>query len=187
MRDLSRPLSGFGAALYDFDNDGWKDLFVTGGHVESRSMPGQPADQTNFVFRNLGTSGEWQALTGESGLGAAPKARHRGCAFADLDGDGRIDVVVTALGKEAEMWMNRSQSTNHWLEIALPGTKSNREGIGARIKVTSKARGRPIQPHDHQRGLRFFERWAGAFRAGCRQQSRLTRDSLAIRHRADFS
>ena len=50
-------------------------------------------------------------------------------------------MVVTALDKDAEIWMNRSQSTNHWLEIALRGTKSNREGIGARIKVTSKAVG----------------------------------------------
>jgi hypothetical protein len=140
MRDLSRPLSGFGAALYDFDNDGWKDLFVTGGHVESRSMPGQPAEQTDFVFRNLGASGKWQALTEDAGL-AGPKARHRGCAFADLDGDGRIDVVVTALGKDAEIWMNRSQNTNHWLQIALRGTKSNRDGIGARIKVVSKTVG----------------------------------------------
>ncbi len=138
MRDPSRQMSGFGVALYDFDNDGWKDLFVSRGHVESISQPGQPADQTNTVFRNLGPSGKWQPLTEEAGFNAVPPARHRGCAFADLDGDGRVDIVVTALGADAEIWMNRSPNAGHWLDIALQGTKSNRDGIGARIKVVSK-------------------------------------------------
>jgi enediyne biosynthesis protein E4 len=141
MRKLSVALSGFGAGLYDFDNDGWKDLFVTGGHVESRSMPGQPAEQYNVLFRNLGASGKWNALIDEAGLTAGPKARHRGCAFADLDGDGRVDVVVTALSKEAEVWMNRTQNSGHWLDISLQGRKSNRDGVGARVKVVSKAIG----------------------------------------------
>ncbi len=139
MRDPSRQMSGFGAALYDFDNDGWKDLFVSRGHVESLNQPGQPVDQSNTVFRNLGASGKWEPLTEEAGFKAAPLARHRGCAFGDLDGDGRVDVVVSAIGHEAEIWMNRSEKSGHWLDIALRGTKSNRDGIGARIKLVTKS------------------------------------------------
>jgi hypothetical protein len=142
MREASLQMSGYGVGLYDFDNDGWKDLFVTGGHVQSVPLPGQPIDQSNAVFRNPGyegrRSGKWIALTEKAGLTASPPARHRGCAFGDLDGDGRIDVVVTAIGKGAEIWMNRSPNSGHWLDIALHGTKSNRDGIGARIRVVTK-------------------------------------------------
>jgi hypothetical protein len=139
MREPTRQMAGFGAGLYDFDNDGWKDLFVSRGHVESVAAPSQPIDQFNTVFRNLGASGKWMPLTEEAGLMSSPAARHRGLAFGDLDGDGRIDVVVTALGKDAEIWMNRSESAGHWLDISLHGTKSNRDGIGATIKVVSKS------------------------------------------------
>ena len=66
-------MSGFGVALYDFDNDGWKDLFVSRGHVESHDMPGQPVNHWNTVFRNLGASGKWQALTEEAGLQCRPE------------------------------------------------------------------------------------------------------------------
>ncbi len=137
MRAASIKMAGYGAGFYDFDNDGWKDLFVTRGHVESMPVPGSEIDQYNTVFRNPGKSGKWTAMTAEAGLDAAPGARHRGCAFADLDGDGRIDVVATGLEANAEIWMNRSKGSGHWLDIALRGTKSNRDGIGARIKVIS--------------------------------------------------
>lgn len=139
MRELSVSMGGYGPGLYDFDNDGWKDLFVTRGHVRAQFVPGIPIDQYNTVFQNLGASGKWQALTEEAGLNASSPARHRGCAFADLDGDGRVDVVATALGREAEIWMNRSEGTGHWLDVALEGTKSNRDGIGALVKVVTKA------------------------------------------------
>ena len=141
MRGLSRTMSGFGVALYDFDNDGWKDMFVSAGHVEAHDRMAQPVNHWNTVFRNLGGRGNWQALTEDAGFNEAPKKRHRGCAFADLDGDGRVDVVTTALGADAEIWMNRTNNSGHWLEIALVGTKSNRDGIGARIKVVSKTIG----------------------------------------------
>ncbi len=141
MRTASYHMSGFGAALYDFDNDGWKDLFVSRGHVESLPLPGQDINQFNTVFRNPGPQGLWTALTEEAGLNAVPAQRHRGCAFGDLNGDGQIDAVVTALTAPAEIWMNDSAQGMHWIEIAMEGTKSNRDGIGAKIKVVSKETG----------------------------------------------
>jgi len=137
MRQLSRSMGGYGPGLYDLDNDGWKDLFVSRGHVEFIPKPGMEVEQHNAVFRNLGASGHWQDLTAAAGLDAGPLARHRGIAFGDFDGDGRVDVVVTALGKEAEIWMNRTEGSGHWLDVALEGTKSNRDGIGAVVKVVT--------------------------------------------------
>jgi enediyne biosynthesis protein E4 len=141
MRFLSMDKAGFGPGLFDFDNDGWKDLFVTRGHVGALPQPGQGVEQHNTVFRNLGKSGKWEALGAEAGLDVTPMARHRGCAFGDLDGDGRIDVVASALAHPAEIWMNRSPNAGHWLDIALEGTRSNRDGIGTRIKVVTKTVG----------------------------------------------
>lgn len=139
MRSESMPMAGYGSGFYDFDNDGWKDLFVTRGHVESMPVPGADIDQYNTVFHNEGASGKWIALTGEAGFNAAPGARHRGCAFGDLNGDGKVDIVATALSAGAEIWMNRTNNQNHWLDIALHGTKSNRDGIGALVKVVTKS------------------------------------------------
>ncbi len=139
MRQLSHSMSGYGPGFFDFDNDGWKDLFVSRGHVESIAAPGYTVAQYNTVFRNPGASGKWRALTEEAGFTASPPARHRGCAFGDFDGDGRMDIIVTALGANAELWMNRTENSGHWLDIALEGVKSNRDGIGARIKVVTSA------------------------------------------------
>jgi hypothetical protein len=95
-------------------------------------------EQPKTVFRNLGGM-KFSALTAEAGLTAQPPSRHRGSAIGDLNGDGRLDVVVTALSAPAEIWINQSPGNNHWLEFKLQGTKSNRDGIGASIKVVTKS------------------------------------------------
>lgn len=139
MATLSLPMAGYSPTIFDFDNDGWKDIFVTRGHVQSLlAAPRISVEQPNTVFRNVG-AGKFAALTAEAGLAARPPARHRGSAVGDLNGDGRLDVVVTAIGGPAEIWMNETPAGGHWLELAMEGTKSNRDAIGARIKVTTKA------------------------------------------------
>jgi len=137
MARLTAPMAGYSLNIADFVNDGWKDMFVARGHVQSLSYAAQTkTEQPNTVFRNLGHA-KFQALTAEAGFAAHPPARHRGSAVGDLNGDGRLDLVSTALLAPAELWINDSPSNNHWLELRLEGTKSNRDAVGARIKLVA--------------------------------------------------
>jgi hypothetical protein len=132
------PMAGYSPVIADLDNDGWKDLFVTRGHVQSLlAAPRIVVAQNNSVFRNLG-AGKFAPLTAEAGLASQPPSRHRGSAVGDFNGDGRLDFVVSALAAPGEIWINESPSAQHWIEFALEGVKSNRDGIGARIKVVTK-------------------------------------------------
>ena len=137
MTGLSAAMAGYSPTVADFDNDGWKDIFVTRGHVQSLGYAFRmQVEQPNTLFRNLGGA-KFAALTAEAGLTAQPPARHRGSAVGDLNGDGRLDVVATALSAPAELWINDSPGGNHWIAFQLQGTKSNRDGIGARIKLVA--------------------------------------------------
>ncbi len=134
MGALSLRHSGWGVGLVDFDNDGWKDLFVAASHVNDRVEAFEPAvyREPNRVFANL-QNGTFADASEAAGLSAI-KA-HRGSAFADLDGDGREDVVVTSLGEPVEIWRNQSTGGNHWLNVRLIGLGSNRDGLGARLHI----------------------------------------------------
>jgi len=140
MTTLSNPMAGYSPNVADFDNDGWKDIFVSRGHVQSPNMASRTViEQNNTIFWNLG-NGRWSALTQEAGFDALSPKRHRGSAVGDFDHDGKLDLVVTALSAPAEIWLNDSSNDNHWIELALEGTRSNRDGIGAKIKITASGR-----------------------------------------------
>jgi hypothetical protein len=142
--------SGWGNGLFDLDNDGWKDLFTADAHVndEIEKFQGDTYRQRNAVFRNLG-DGTFADVSNDSGLGAGEARAHRGAAFGDLDQDGRVDVVVTALGAPAEIWHNESTGGGHWLELRLVGTTSNRDGIGAVVRIASTADPRWREQFNH--------------------------------------
>ena len=131
---LSKQMAGYAPILADFDNDGRKDLFVSCGHVQSTKQYGgvQRVNQHNAVFRTL-EDGTFRALVEEAGFASRPAARHRGAAVGDFDADGRLDLVVTALARPAEIWLNRSPGDHHWLELRLstPGTEVRVETAGA--------------------------------------------------------
>jgi enediyne biosynthesis protein E4 len=136
MTSLCNSMSGYSPNIADFDNDGWKDIFVSRGDVQSPAMADRAQiDQPNTVFRNNG-NGRWTALTEDAGFSAQPPRRHRGSAVGDFNHNGKLDVVVTVLSAPAEIWMNDGPGANHWLELKLEGTKSNRDAIGARIRVS---------------------------------------------------
>jgi hypothetical protein len=131
---LSIHHSGWGAGFFDFNNDGWKDLFTSNAHVNDRveSFESAVYKEPDSVFLNL-ANGTFRDVSAEAGLNEA-KA-HRGSAYADFDGDGKIDAVVSSLGAPIELWRNISPNANHWLAVRLTGVHSNRDGIGARIHV----------------------------------------------------
>lgn len=124
--------TGWSAGIFDFDNDGRKDIFCANGDLNenAEALSQRPSKQSNLVLVQ-------RAGGVFDGYGIGPVARYRGAAFADFDNDGRVDVVVSRLGERPLILRNTSGGGNHWLGVKLEGARANRDGVGAVVKVTA--------------------------------------------------
>jgi hypothetical protein len=135
----TREVLSFGGGFVDYDNDGWLDLFIANGHVYPEievASPGTHYKQHNSLFHNE-TNGKFVETSAAAGLSTLPARASRGVAFADFDNDGFIDMVVSNNGDPPTLLHNSGNNGNHFVNFKLVGTKSNRDALGTRIRVTA--------------------------------------------------
>jgi hypothetical protein len=131
--------AGWGTKFIDFDNDARRDLFVAQGHVldtVSGARQGFDYLQPPLMLRNQGPS--FSDVSASLGPAFARPAAGRGAAFADLDDDGDVDIVIANLDGQPTLLRNEGGNANHWLTVSLRGTRSNRQGIGAIVSVVDE-------------------------------------------------
>ena len=121
----------WGTAIFDYDNDGWLDLMLAMGSPEERS--GEAS--RNVLFRNLGNGSDFEDVSTAMNMDDNTVNRH--CIYGDYDNDGDLDVFFGAYGDNCMLKRNDSNNGNNWLKIVLGGSTSNRQGIGARIKIST--------------------------------------------------
>lgn len=130
--------TAWGVGVFDFDNDGNKDLFTANSDILDNSMElaHRPFPLPDRIFRNQGNL-TFEDVSAKAGASFQVPAPHRGAAFGDLNNDGKIDAVVSVLNGPPEIWMNRTNNKNHWIILKLVGVKSNRDGLGTKVKITT--------------------------------------------------
>jgi hypothetical protein len=135
---LTSRSTAWGVGVFDFDNDGSKDLFTANSDILDNSMElaHRPFPLPDRIFRNKGNL-TFDDVSSKAGASFQVPAPHRGAAFGDLNNDGKIDSVVSVLNGSPEIWMNRSSNQNHWIILKLIGVKSNRDGLGTKVKITT--------------------------------------------------
>jgi hypothetical protein len=136
----TRSWTGWSTGMFDFNNDGAKDLFAACGSIDDNveEFSHRSSRQPNLVLANVGQA-RFQDVSANAGADFQPPAWNRGAAFGDLDGDGRVDVVVSRIGERAAIFRNSSTTGNHYLAVRLRGTRSNRDGLGAMVVVTGRS------------------------------------------------
>jgi enediyne biosynthesis protein E4 len=134
--------SGWGTKFFDFDNDGWLDLFFSNGHTmeqPEREFPEDTFAEPSYLMRNV--QGRFSDVSSDSGIRKLPNRVSRGTAFADFDNDGDIDILVVHKNDVPYFLRNDGGNLKNWITLRTEGVKSNRSGIGARVMVVAgKAR-----------------------------------------------
>lgn len=135
----SYPYVTFGVLFCDVDNDAWPDALITNGHVDDlveKSSPGQHYLQPTQILLNQ-HDGTFADTTGKAGPGLMPLLAGRGMAWGDFDNDGRPDLLLIPNNGPPHLLHNETQTTNHWITLSFTGSRSNRDGYGASVRLTS--------------------------------------------------
>ena len=127
---------GWGTMFFDFDNDGWPDLILANGHVYpevDKFHLGSDYNESRLLYHNNGDA-TFTEVTADAGTGITTPAASRGMAVGDLWNDGRISVVINNMNQAPSLLVNSVRNGNHWVAFRLIGTKSNRDGLGAKSR-----------------------------------------------------
>src|SRR5205814_4212300 len=135
---------GWGCGFFDMDNDGWPDILICNGHVypeveQLKTETGYP--QRKLLYKNL-RNGRFEDVSYDAGPGISAPVAARGCAFGDFNNDGDLDVVVNTVNDFPQLLRCDSTTGNNWIKVRTVGTKSNRSGIGARLRCSAKTDGK---------------------------------------------